>query len=156
MEQNFEKHMLKINSISCLRYVLIENVILRYLPEVFLLSCLNEFIYKSSSGNLYKMCLLIGIKLILCGFIGLIAGKLKYDFYINLTKKQYTLNDIKTKYIVIKGIITWGFILSICSITYPINICTIIFNVFIYMITGVLFGASIFQVTKPILKKYSK
>jgi len=102
------------------------------------------------------MCLLIGIKLILCGFIGLIAGKLKYDFYINLTKKQYTLNDIKTKYIVIKGIITWGFILSICSITYPINISIIIFNVFIYMLTGVLFGASIFQVTKPILKKYSK
>lgn len=156
MEQNFEKHILKINSISCLRYVLIENVILRYLPEVFLLACLNEFIYKSSNGNLYKMCLLIVIKLILCVFIGLIAGKLKYNFYINLTKKQYTLNDIKVKYIVIKGIITWGFILSICSITYPINICTIIFNVFIYMITGVLFGASIFQVTKPILKKYSK
>lgn len=156
MEQNFEKHILKINSISCLRYVLIENVILRYLPEVFLLACLNEFIYKSSNGNLYKMCLLIVIKLILCVFIGLIAGKLKYNFYINLTKKQYTLNDIKVKYIVIKGIITWGFILSICSITYPINISTIIFNVLIYMLTGVLFGASIFQVTKPILKKYSK
>lgn len=133
-----------------------KNVILpRIVPLLIILIAIEEAFYKTYEKSHNVFIILVIIKICLGLMVGILVGKYEWKFNQKLLSGYYTsIKKIRNEYVCINGILSWGLIIGISYIKYPFDSILIsIFNIFIWLLFGLLFGLFSW---KSASKKYEK
>lgn len=157
MKNNFDKHINKTCETSLFKYILINTLLLKFIPLILLFSVLHALIYNTSSTTLNSLTHEVIVKLSIGIPLGILSGILSYKYCINLKNKYYTKKMARKNFILIYGLIWWGGLMAIFNLTYPLSITDFLINLIIYtLLGGTSFGYLFLSFTGSTLTPYCK